>query len=195
NTNYKITPAVFAVWMRLLRSIDGSVLWLLEGNPAAPSNLRREAESRGVAASRLVFAPKMPLADHLARHRCADLFLDTQPWNAHTTASDALWAGLPLLTCVGATFAARVAASLLHAIGMNKLVASSLAEYEALALRLARDRALLNEMKQTLARNRDTYPLFDTDRSRRAIESAYTEMCARYRRGEPPASFTVAPVE
>ena len=195
NNNYKITPAVFDVWMRLLRSIDGSVLWLLEGNPAAPSNLRREAESRGVAASRLVFAPKVPLADHLARHRCADLFLDTQPWNAHTTASDALWAGLPLLPCVGTTFAARVAASLHHAIGMDRLVTSSLADYEALALQLARDPTLMADMKQKLARNRATYPLFDTDRSRRAIESAYAEMCARHRRGEPPASFAVAPKE
>jgi len=195
NNSYKITPAVFDVWMRLLRSIGGSALWLLEGNPAVPSNLRREAESRGVAASRLVFAPKVPLAEHLARHRCADLFLDTQPWNAHTTGSDALWAGLPLLTCVGTTFAGRVAASLLHALGMDDLVASSLADYEALALQLARDPMRLAETKQKLARNRDTHPLFDTDRSRRAIESAYAEMCARYRRGEPPASFAVTPIE
>ena len=193
NNNYKITPAVFDVWMRLLRRVDGSVLWLFEGNAAAPANLRREAESRGIAAERLVFAPKVALADHLARHRLADLFLDTQPWNAHTTASDALWTGLPVLTCVGTTFAGRVAASLNRAAGVDALVTQSLDEYEALALRFARDPVLLADVRKGLARNRDTCPLFDTDRSRRAIEAAYAEMCARHRRGESPASFAVPP--
>jgi predicted O-linked N-acetylglucosamine transferase (SPINDLY family) len=194
NNNYKITPEIFDVWMRLLRDVDGSVLWLLEGNPPAPSNLRREAARRGIAAERLVFAPKMPLAEHLARHRLADLFLDTMPWNAHTTASDALWAGLPVLTTIGTTFAGRVAASLLRAVGMDELVTRSLDEYEALALALACDPVRLADVRQRLARNRDTHPLFDTDHGRRTIESAYAEMHARWQRGEPAASFAVAPI-
>ena len=160
----------------------------------APGNLRREAALRGVSPERLVFAPKIALPDHLARHRLADLFLDTQPWNAHTTASDALWAGLPVLTCAGTTFAARVAASLLHAVGLDDLIAHSFAEYEALAVALARQPTLLADLKQKLARNRDSYPLFDTDRSRRAIEAAYAEMHARHRRGEAPASFAIPPL-
>jgi protein O-GlcNAc transferase len=194
NNNYKITPAMFDVWMRLLRDVDGSVLWLFEGNVAAPANLRREAANRGVAPDRLVFAPKVQLGDHLARHRLADLFLDTEPWNAHTTASDALWAGLPVLTCIGTTFAGRVAASLLEAIGLPDLVARTVAEYEALALQLARKPSLLAGIRQRLSDNRDIFPLFNTDRSRRCIEAAYAEMCARQRRGETPASFAIAPI-
>ena len=193
NNNYKITPAIFDIWMRLLQRVEDSVLWLLEGNSAVPPNLRREAERRGVSSARLVFAPKVPLADHLARHRLADLFLDTQPWNAHTTASDALWAGLPVLTCIGTTFAGRVAASLAYAVGIDELVTRSLSEYETLALQLAREPARLLDLKAKLARNRDTYPLFDTDRTRRAIEAAYVEMYARHRRGEAPTTFAVAP--
>src|SRR5262249_41621716 len=134
NNVYKITPDVFDVWMRLLRDVDGSVLWLLESNAAAPDNLRKEAERRGISPARLIFAPKAALADHLARHRLADLFLDTYYCNAHTTASDALWAGLPVVTCVGAAFAGRVAASLLHAVGLPELVTTSLNDYAALAL-------------------------------------------------------------
>ena len=118
NNSYKITPEMFDVWMRLLKAVPGSVLWLLEGNRFAPANLRREAEARGVAAERLVFAPRMPLPEHLARHRLADLFLDTFPVNAHTTASDALWAGCPVLTLAGETFVSRVAGSLLRAVGL-----------------------------------------------------------------------------
>jgi protein O-GlcNAc transferase len=194
NNNYKITPTMFDVWMRLLRDIDGSVLWLFEGNATAPMNLRREAVNRGVAPERLVFAPKVPLADHLARHRLADLFLDTQPWNAHTTASDALWAGLPVLTCIGTTFAGRVAASLLDAIGLTELVTRTLSEYEALALQLVREPSLLAGIRQKLCDNRDIFPLFNTDRSRRHIEAAYIEMCARQRRGESPSSFAIAPL-
>jgi protein O-GlcNAc transferase len=194
NNNYKITPTMFDVWMRLLRDIDGSVLWLFEGNAAAPVNLRREAANRGVAPERLVFAPKVPLADHLARHRLADLFLDTQPWNAHTTASDALWAGLPLLTCIGTTFAGRVAASLLEAVGLPELVTRTLSEYQTLALQLAGEPSLLAGIKQRLSDNRHVFPLFNTDRSRRHIEAAYSEMYARHRRGEAPASFAIAPL-
>src|SRR5471030_3111665 len=126
--------------MRILKKVEGSVLWLLEDSAAAAANLRREAASRGVGPDRLVFAGRMPLPEHLARHRCADLFLDTLPYNAHTTASDALWAGLPVLTSLGGTFAGRVAASLLHAIALPELITASLPDYEQLAVLLATDR-------------------------------------------------------
>jgi predicted O-linked N-acetylglucosamine transferase (SPINDLY family) len=150
--------------MRLLSAVPGSVLWLLDDNPWAKANLVREAEARGVAPERIVFAPRVPPPDHLARNRLADLFLETLPYNAHTTASDALWAGLPLVTCAGETFADRVAGSLLRAIGLPELVTSSLAEYEALALRLASDGDLLAGFRARLARNKWTHPLFDTER-------------------------------
>jgi predicted O-linked N-acetylglucosamine transferase (SPINDLY family) len=192
NNNYKIAPQVFDVWMRLLKSCPGSVLWLLADNPYAILNLRREAAARGVAPERLVFAPRVPRDDHLARHRLADLFLDTLPVNAHATASDALWAGLPLLTCMGNTFAGRVGASLLQAIGLPELVASSLAEYEAIALALARDAEALARVRTKLETNRSTAPLFDTARITRNLEMAYTTMWERTRRGEPPESFIVA---
>lgn len=193
NNSYKITPDIFDIWMRLLHRVDGSVLWLLSTDPSADDNLRREAEVRGVRADRLVFAPRIKLEDHLARHRLADLFLDTRPCNAHTTASDALWAGLPLVTCPGSTFAGRVAGSLLNAIGLPELVACSLTDYEALALRLALDKDALAAIKATLAQNRDTHPLFDLDRSRNHIEAAYVAMWERSKAGEPPASFAVEP--
>jgi protein O-GlcNAc transferase len=194
NNSFKITPDVFDVWMRLLRSIDGSTLWLFEGNAAAAVNLRREAVRREIAAERLIFAPRTDAERHLARHRLADLFLDTLHYNAHTTASDALWAGLPVLTCAGATFASRVAASLLTAIGMPELITQSLAEYEALALRLAQDRALLASLREKLARQRERAPLFDTRRFARYIEAAYVGMWERYQRGEPACNFAVAPL-
>jgi predicted O-linked N-acetylglucosamine transferase (SPINDLY family) len=136
----------------------------------------------------------MDLPEHLARHRQADLFLDTLPCNAHTTASDALWAGLPVLTCAGRTFPGRVAASLLHAAGLAELVTDSLAAYEALALALARDPARLADIRERLASNRLACPLFDTERFRRHIESAYVTMWERSQRGEPPSGFDVAPV-
>jgi predicted O-linked N-acetylglucosamine transferase (SPINDLY family) len=192
NNNYKIAPQVFDVWMRLLKACPESVLWLLADNPYAILNLRREAAARGVAPERLVFAPRVPRDDHLARHRLADLFLDTLPVNAHATASDALWSGLPLLTCMGNTFAGRVGASLLQAIGLPELVASSLAEYEAMALALARDAEALARVRTKLVANRNTEPLFDTARITRNLEAAYTTMWERTRRGEPPESFIVA---
>ena len=192
NNNYKIAPQVFDVWMRLLKACPESVLWLLADNPYAILNLRREAAARGVAPERLVFAPRVPRDDHLARHRLADLFLDTLPVNAHATASDALWSGLPLLTCMGNTFAGRVGASLLQAIGLPELVASSLAEYEAMALALARDAEALARVRTKLVNNRSTEPLFDTARITRNLETAYTTMWERTRRGEPPESFIVA---
>ena len=170
----------------------GSVLWLLDDNPWARANLAREAATRGIAPERIVFAPKLSLADHLARHRLADLFLDTLPYNAHTTASDALWAGLPLVTCAGKTFAGRVAGSLLRAIGLPELVTGSLAEYEALALRLARDGDLLAGFRARLARNRLTHPLFDTERFARKIEAAYRQMWETWKAQRPPAAFSVS---
>ena len=195
NNNHKLTPDIFDIWMRLLRKAERSVLWLLEDNPAAARNLRREAERRGVAPERLVFAARMDLDAHLARHRLADLFLDTLPYNAHTTGSDALWAGLPVLTCMGRAFPGRVAASLLHAVGLPELVTNTLDEYEALALRLATNPPLLAEIKVKLSRNRATYPLFDTDRFRRHIEAAYVTMWDRVQRGERPGSFAVQPMQ
>ncbi|MFO1322773.1 MAG: tetratricopeptide repeat protein [Burkholderiales bacterium] len=193
NNNYKITPEVWQVWMRLLREVAGSVLWLLEGNAAAPVNLRREAAARGVSGERLVFAPRVGLAEHLARQRCADLFLDTLPCNAHTTASDALWAGLPVVTCLGRTFAGRVAGSLLRAVGLPELVTGTLEEYEAVALKLAREPESLAAVKGKLAANRLTQPLFDSERFCRQLESAYETMWARAQRGEPPQAFAVPP--
>ncbi|MGH8641639.1 MAG: tetratricopeptide repeat protein [Burkholderiales bacterium] len=191
NNNYKITPRVFAVWMRLLSKVEGGVLWLLETNETAARNLRREAERRGVAPDRLIFAPRVRLDEHLARHRLADLFLDTLPYNAHTTASDALWAGLPVLTHRGHAFAGRVAASLLEAVGVPELITHSWQEYEGLALKLGGDRDLLASIKAKLARNRATSPLFDTDRYRRHLEAAYITMWERAQRGEPAAPFSV----
>ena len=187
NNNYKITPEIFEIWMRLLRKVEGSVLWLKVSGEAAPRNLRREAEKRGVAAERLVFAPPVLLhADHLARYRQADLFLDTLPYNAHTTAGDVLWAGVPVVTCLGASFAGRIAASVVRSVGLGELVTHSLEEYEALALRLVHDPTYLAAMKAKLARNRLTFPLFDAKRSTQQIEAAYTMVWERYQRGESP---------
>ena len=193
NNNWKITPDVFDVWMRLLRDIEGSVLWLLRDNDGAEKNLRREAQQRGIDPSRLVFADRMPPARHLARHRLADLFLDTLPCNAHTTASDALWTGLPLLTCLGESLAGRVAASLVRAAGVPELVTADLGQYEALALLLAREPEKLREVRSRLSRDRDTCALFDTARFTRGIEAAYTTMWETWQRGERPQSFAVAP--
>src|SRR5208283_2921467 len=154
NNNFKIDPEAFDGWMRILRQAEGSVLWLLQDNETAAENLRKEAAARGVSAERLIFAPRMPLPEHLARHRAADLFIDTLPCNAHTTASDALWAGLPLLTCIGEAFAGRVAASLLNAVRLPELIASTQAEYEELAVELAHNPRRLGEIRQKLAHNR-----------------------------------------
>ncbi|UZE48918.1 tetratricopeptide repeat protein [Rhodopseudomonas sp. P2A-2r] len=192
NNNYKITPATFDGWMRILKQVPGSVLWLLEDNAAAAANLRREAVARGVEAGRLVFAERMPADEHLARHRCAGLFLDTLPYNAHTTASDALWAGLPLLTCRGETFAGRVAASLLHNIGLPELVATSQSDYERLAIELATQPARLAAIAGTLRDNRLAAPLFDTARVTEHIETAYLAMVERSRAGLPPDHIAVA---
>lgn len=194
NNNYKIIPETFEVWMRLLARVPGSVLWLLSSNPVATRNLRSEAGRRGIAPERLIFAPQTRVDEHLARHRLADLFLDTVPYNAHTTASDALWAGLPVLTLAGDAFAARVAASLLNAVGLPELITHSIGQYEELALRLAENATLLMDIRSRLARARTTCSLFDTDRFRRHIEAAYLTMWKRYQRGEPPTGFAVDPV-
>ena len=192
NREHKIGPEMFDIWMRLLRNVEGSVLWLKLLNPAAMRNLWREARDRGVAPERLIFAPQMPdVADHLARLRLADLFLDTLPYNAHATTCDALWAGLPVVTCLGNAFQGRVAASLLQSIGLPELVTASPAEYEELALGLARDPERLAEIKAKLRRNRTKTPLFDTEGYTRDLEAAFAVMWERHQQGLPPAAFSV----
>jgi predicted O-linked N-acetylglucosamine transferase (SPINDLY family) len=192
NAAWKITPAIFDIWMRLLAAVPDSTLWLLDDNPVATRNLRAAAVARNVDPLRLIFASRIAPADHLARHRLADLFLDTLPYNAHTTASDALWAVLPVVTCQGVAFDGRVGASLLCTIGLPELVTHSLQDYETLALALAGDPARLAVLRQTLARNRKQSPLFDTDRFRRNIEAAYLHMLGVHQRGAPAKSFSVA---
>lgn len=194
NNSYKITPDVFAQWMRLLAQVEGSVLWLFDDNPAASDNLRMEARRRGVQPERLVFAPRVATAEHLARHRRADLCLDTLPYNAHTTACDALWAGVPVLTRPGTTFAARVAASLLRAIELPELIATDEAHYEAIALRLATDAGAMAALREKLGNHRLTRPLFDTDRFRRHLEAAYTAMWQRSQRREPAMAMDIPPL-
>jgi len=191
NNNYKMTAPVFEIWMRLLRSVEHSVLWLFARHDLAKENLRREASIRGIDPNRLVFMGELPHDDYLARHALADLFLDTLPYNAHATGSNALWTGLPLVTCRGNTLAGRVGASLLHAAGLPELVTQNLEEYEALVRKLATDRELLRSIRRKLRENRDTCPLFDPDRFRRHIEKAYSMMWEIHLRGEAPRSFAV----
>jgi protein O-GlcNAc transferase len=186
NNNYKITPWGFDGWMRILRRVEGSVLWLLEDNAAAAGNLRREAQRRGVGAERIIFGQRLGMEEHLARHRVADLFLDTLPCNAHTTASDALWAGLPVLTCLGESFAGRVAGSLLSAIRLPELITRSPSEYEERAVELAHDPQRLAGIKEKLARHRTSTALFDTRLYARNLEAAYTSIYERHRAHLPP---------
>jgi len=195
NNNWKITAPIFGIWMRLLRAVPDSVLWLLKDNESARINLCRQASADGIDPARLVFAPRAAQPEHLARHRCADLFLDTLPYNAHTTASDALWVGLPLVTCLGKTFAARVGASLLHAIGLAELVVTDLASYETLALELAQNPQRLQRLRRRLEQNRAIYPLFDTQRFRRHLEAAYICMWEIWQNGEAPKHFRVDPLD
>jgi predicted O-linked N-acetylglucosamine transferase (SPINDLY family) len=171
NTPYKILPPVFDVWMRLLAQVEGSLLWLSPGYPVSCANLQREAAARGIDPQRLVFAPRIDLPKHRARHVHADLFLDTSPYNAGTTANDALYMNVPILTCSGDTMASRLAGSQLHAIGLPELVTASLAEYEALALRLAREPHTLAALRARLAANRHTHPLFDMARYTQDFEA------------------------
>jgi predicted O-linked N-acetylglucosamine transferase (SPINDLY family) len=194
NNSAKFSPAVFDSWMRILRAVPESVLWLFAEHPILRANLRKEAQARGIDPQRLVFAPRADYPDHLLRLSLADVFLDTLPFNAGTTASDALWAGVPVVTRPGEAFAARMAASLLHAIGMPELITHTPEEYVALAVRLGNEPAFLAATKAKLSANRTTQPLFDTDRFRRHLEAAYVAMWERTQRGEPPADITVAAV-
>jgi predicted O-linked N-acetylglucosamine transferase (SPINDLY family) len=194
NNNYKIGPERFDRWMRILGRVEGSVLWLLEDNPWAGKNLRREAARRGIAPERLIFARRLPLAEHLARHRLANLFLDTFPCNAHTTASDALWAGLPVLTRMGESFASRVAASLLNAMGLPELATATEADYEALAVELALRPERLQEIGERLRQNRLAAPLFDIASSTRHLEAAYSAMYERQLAGLLPEHMQIAPL-
>jgi len=194
NAAFKMTPELLTVWARILNRVENSILWLNVGNPTAQKNLYREIEARGVSATRLIFAPFISsTTEHFARLRNADLFLDAFPYNAHSTACDALYAGVPVITCSGSSFASRVAGSLLKAAGIPELITQSVQEYEALALKLANDPTLLRGIRERLAANRASYPLFDTDGMRRHIEAAYRTMWDRYRKGLPPAAFAVAP--
>jgi predicted O-linked N-acetylglucosamine transferase (SPINDLY family) len=191
NAPYKITPRMFDCWMRLLHAADGAVLWLLDLRTGAAENLRWEAAARGINPARLVFAPRLAPADHVARLSLAGLALDTLPYGAHTTAMDALWAGVPMVSCLGKNFAGRVGASLLNAVGLPELITHDLQAYEALALRLARDADLLARLRRRLANNRTTHPLFDTARFARHLETAYETMWAIHCDGGEPRSFGI----
>ena len=191
NNNYKILPETFSSWMRILNSVDGSVLWLLEDNPWAANNLKKAAQIAGINSDRIVFAKRASQEDHLSRHRAADLFLDTHPYNAHTTASDALWAGLPILTIVGGAFAGRVCASLLRAAGLPELITETRDQYEKLAIELAKNPKKLLALKERLAQNRLTKPLFDTITMTKQIESAYQMVFKRFSEGLSPENISL----
>jgi predicted O-linked N-acetylglucosamine transferase (SPINDLY family) len=194
NATYKINPETFASWMRILKQVENAVLWLFEANQEAVHHLRHAAREHGIAPERLVFANKLPVPEYLARYRLADLFLDTLPYNAGTTASDALWAGLPVLTLAGQSFVSRMAASLLHAVGLPELITHSRGEYEALAIALANDSARLAEIRVRLAENRMTAPLFDAPRFTRHLEAAYRAMHERQQAGLPPDHILIEPI-
>ncbi|OQX03496.1 MAG: hypothetical protein BWK80_55555 [Desulfobacteraceae bacterium IS3] len=186
NQVHKIEPMMFNVWMSILRRIPESVLWLLPGSPLTETNLRREAANRGVDPARLIFSERLDKPDHLSRHTLADLALDTRIYNGHTTTSDALWAGIPVVALLGTHFASRVSASLLKAVGLSGLVTRNLEEYEKLAVRLAKQPGELIKIRQQLAKNRLTEPLFDTPRFTKDLETAYKEMYRRWQHGEMP---------
>lgn len=191
NRPYKITPQVFDVWMRILRAVPNGVLWFVSENERSERNLRQEAQSRGIDPTRLIFAPQMPAPEHLARHRLADLFLDTWPVCAHTTASDALWTGLPLISLPGHSFISRVSGSLLTALDLPELIAPNIAAYEAMAIELAQKPEALQSLRQKLAERRTSAALFDTKRICRNIETAYQTMWEKHRKGEAPQGFSV----
>jgi len=191
NNGYKILPPTFDGWMRMLHAVEGSVLWLMDHNELGTRNLKREAQARGIDPSRLIFAPRMKLPEHLARHRLADLFLDTLPYNAHTTASDALWAGLPLLTCMGKSFAARVAGSLLMAMDLPELITHTQADFEAKAIEYAKDPIALNSVRSKLLKNLATTPLFNAELFTHHLEQAYRIMYSRWQAGLPAEHFAV----
>jgi protein O-GlcNAc transferase len=191
NISYKIKPQTFDIWMRLLQKLPGSVLWLFEANQSVNANLKQEAARRGIDPERLIFAPRARLPEHLARHRRADLFLDTLPINAHTTTSDALWAGLPVLTCAGNTFAGRVAGSLLKAAHLPELIVMSSAEYETLALQLAQQPEKLAAIRRKLEQTRLQMPLFDIEMFTRNLEKSYQTMWDIWQAGENPRAFSI----
>jgi predicted O-linked N-acetylglucosamine transferase (SPINDLY family) len=191
NQNYKISPIEFDIWMRLLGKVEGSVLWLLKSNKWAEQNLKQQAKARGVIAERIIFAERMPQAEHLARHRLADLFIDTFNYNAHTTTSDALWAGLPVVTKVGDGFSARVAGSLLNAIGLPELVTTAEQDYEELILELATNPTKLAKVKDKLAINRLTQPLFNTELYTKHLENGYQQAYQNYFDGKSPKTIIV----
>jgi predicted O-linked N-acetylglucosamine transferase (SPINDLY family) len=191
NNSYKISPTEFDIWMRLMAKVDGSVLWLLKSNKLVKENLMKEAEARGISGDRVIFAEKVENSEHLARHRLADLFLDTFNYNAHTTASDALWAGLPLVTKLGKGFAARVAGSLLNAVGLPELVTETEKDYEALILELATNPIKLAKIKEKLTNNRLTQPLFNTELYTRHLENGYQQAYQNYFDGNLPQTIIV----
>jgi predicted O-linked N-acetylglucosamine transferase (SPINDLY family) len=191
NNSWKITAPIFDAWMRILAETDDAVLWLLDSNPSASDNLRERARASGIPHERVVFAPRVARKEHLARHGAADLFLDTFPYNAHTTASDALWCGVPVLTCAGRSFPSRVAGSLLCAVGLSQLILPSLVEYREAAVALARDRQRVRQLHDHLLNHRLTLPLFDTPRFCGHLEGAYRHMLEVARAGEPRGAFRV----
>jgi len=191
NNNYKILPSTFDGWIRILNAVEGSVLFLYADNEWSKTNLINEASLRGIDSSRLVFGDRIHLEEYLARYQICDLFLDTFPYNAGTTASDALWAGLPVLTRMGESFASRMAASLLHAIGLPELITNSQEEYEALAIELATNPKTLATIKSKLANNRITSPLFNTPCFTKNLEAAYIEMNGRYHAGLQPDHIAI----
>jgi protein O-GlcNAc transferase len=191
NQAHKIEPVMFDVWMNILREVPESVLWLFRRHDTVANNLRQEAENRGISSDRLIFADKLSKDEHLARHRLADLFLDTRIYTGHTSTSDALWAGVPLITLQGDHFASRVSASILTAMGLPELITSSLGEYQNLAVQLARQREQLHEIRQRLISNRNTAPLFDTPRFVVNLENAFKQMWKIFRNGEAPRHLEV----
>jgi predicted O-linked N-acetylglucosamine transferase (SPINDLY family) len=191
NSNYKILPNIFDIWMEILSSINASVLWLFHSNELAMQNLKKEAKNRGIEPDRIIFAERLSLADHLARHAQADLFLDTFPYGAHTTASDALWAGLPILTLEGQSFASRVAASLLISTGMSELITTTKEDYKNLAIELAKHPIKLSLIRKKLTDNRLRAPLFDAPLFTQHLESAYLQMFERYLTGIEPDNLWI----
>ena len=191
NQSYKITPYVFDIWMRLLRRVEGSVLWLMKDSDIGLNNLKNEAQKRGVEPDRMIFAEKMSNVEHLARHRLADLFIDTFPYTAHTTCSDALWSGLPVITKMGESFVSRVSASLLTAIGLSELITKTEKDYEELIFKIANNKSLLSELKKKLNKNRPIKPLFNTKLFANNIESAFQIMHERYRSKVPVKNIEI----
>ena len=191
NNNYKITPETFDLWSRILRRVDHSVLWLLADSPTAQENLRKEISCRGIEPARIIFATRLKASEHLARHRLADLFLDTLPYNAHTTSSDALWCGLPVLTLLGETFPGRVSASLLNAVGLGELITYTPEEYESMAVELATDPLKLQIIRAKLVKNISKAPLFDSILFTKHLESAFEKIYERHQANLMPDNILI----